>query len=305
MKYALKPFAQVRYINPDAHRWLSDIPPHHWSLSCFDTRHHVEHVTNNHTESFNVWVDKVRYKPMIALLEGLRVKLFSLMWSRREAALKNEDRLTPRARSRLKKLLNRARYARVYRVGEYEFQVDFDDKRCVVRLNDKYCICGQWQVRGIPCVHACACITYTRGNVDDYCSAWFTNEAWKKCYETLCHPIPDESMWPVFENMELNPPVAKKQSGRPKKVRIRSSDEPAKATGQSATKRCRNCLMFGHNIRSCKVPRAEGVSATHQKRRRQRRQTSQVMNTSNIAFLFQHCTLLILAFFRYKLTRFR
>ena len=174
--------------------------------------------------------------------------------------------------------MNRSPYARVYRVGDHEFQVDFDDKRCVVKLDERYCICGQWQVRGIPCIHACACISTVRGNVVDYCSKWFTTESWKRCYSSSCHPIPDESMWPIFENLELNPPFVKKQSGRPKKVRIRSSDEPKKVTGQSATKRCKNCLMFGHNVRTCKVPRAEGSSSSRATKRSRRGHQSKTVS---------------------------
>ncbi|KAF4367799.1 hypothetical protein F8388_016622 [Cannabis sativa] len=79
----------------------------------------------------------------------------------------------------------------------------------------------KWQVRGIPCIHAIACITTIRADIANYCSPYFTTEMWRKTFEQVIHPIPDESMWPQFNDEELLPPVVKKPSGRSKKHRRR------------------------------------------------------------------------------------
>ncbi|PON66723.1 hypothetical protein PanWU01x14_107600 [Parasponia andersonii] len=54
--------------------------------------------------------------------------------------------LTPDVRYRVNKLLNQARTARVYRTCDYEFQVDHDERRVKVSLNDRSCDCdeGLW-----------------------------------------------------------------------------------------------------------------------------------------------------------------
>ncbi|KAF4398689.1 hypothetical protein G4B88_017115 [Cannabis sativa] len=143
---------QIKEFNKNAYNWLTNIDAKHWSMSCFDTSSKVEHLTNNHVESFNDWIDEV------------------------------------------KQILRRARHAEVRRVGNNEFQVDYKGKRCSVILDQRWCICGQWQIRGIPCVHAAACINVTRANINDSCSEYFTTEMWRKTYEPMIHPIPDESI---------------------------------------------------------------------------------------------------------------
>ena len=96
----------------------------------------------------------------------------------------------------------------VRRCGEYEFQVEYEDYKCSVKLNEKYGECEMWQVSGIPCLHAAACINTVRAQVDDYCYPFFSIDCWRKCYTCVIHPIPSMNLWPPFENSELQPPVA-------------------------------------------------------------------------------------------------
>ena len=58
---------------------VEKIPAAQWSKSGFD--HHVksDHVTNNMTESFNKWVDEVRDKPVLTILEHIRRQLMVRM----------------------------------------------------------------------------------------------------------------------------------------------------------------------------------------------------------------------------------
>ncbi|KAM6556859.1 hypothetical protein CsatB_003878 [Cannabis sativa] len=88
---------------------------------------------------------------------------------------------------------------------------------------------------------------------------------WRKTFEQVIHPIPDESMWPQFNDEELLPPVVKEPPGRSKKHRRRrvaGEERPLPPTsrkqptrkGVSSTKKCSNCHEFGHNSRSCKKP---------------------------------------------------
>lgn len=53
----------------------------------------------------------------------------------------------------------------------------------------------------------------------------------------------------------LNPPLVKKQPGRPKKQRKKGPEEPTnqqKASRKGLAVYCRRCLKSGHNIRTCK-----------------------------------------------------
>ncbi|XP_062088435.1 uncharacterized protein LOC133794998 [Humulus lupulus] len=254
----------IKEFHSETHEWLSNIEFNHWTLIKFDTRAKVEHITNNFVESFNDWIEEHRYKPPVDLLEGLRMQQSAMMYARKKTAERWEHKLTPKVHQKVHELLKKGRRAHVTRVGEEEFQVDYDKKSCIVRLNEWYCICGQWQVRGIPCIHAAACIRKIRANIEDYCSPYFTTEIWRKTFQGVIHPIADESMWPEFDDEELLPPVIKVQPGRPKKHRRRRvpgeerplpsmiENQPQRLV--SSTKKCKNCHEFGHNKRTCKNP---------------------------------------------------
>ncbi|PON73754.1 Zinc finger, SWIM-type [Parasponia andersonii] len=82
------------------------------------------------------------------------MKMMTCLHSRATTIARWDQVLTLGVRYRVNKLLNQARSARVYHTCDYEFQVDYDERRVKVSLNDRSCDCGQWEVRGIPCVHS-------------------------------------------------------------------------------------------------------------------------------------------------------
>ncbi|XP_062103440.1 uncharacterized protein LOC133814507 [Humulus lupulus] len=231
---------KIKEFNKDEYKWLTDIEVKHWSMSCFDTTSKVEHLTNNHVESFNDWIDEIRLKPPIEFLEGLQIQNSDIMCSRRITFERWNEKLTPKVHLKVKQLLRRARYAKVRQVGPNEFQVDYMNKRCAVRLDVGWCICGQWKIRGISCVHVAASINLTRANINDYCSEYFTTEIWRITYESVIHPIHDESMWIRHADAPLLLSPIRNQPGRSKKHRKRKVvGEERTMRPVSNTKRCK------------------------------------------------------------------
>ena len=135
---------QIKALNENAFQLLSAIEPKHWSRRKFDYHPKVEHVTNNLVESFNGWLDKLRSKPPITLLEALRDQHTKLMYTRQATAERYTGRLTPKVENRIQELRKKARRASVRRVGPHEFQVMYEDETCAVKLDDTYCVCEQW-----------------------------------------------------------------------------------------------------------------------------------------------------------------
>ena len=97
------------------------------------------------------------------------------------------------------KLLNRvSRHANVLRCAAYEFEVELNNQRVGVRLDDNYCDCGAWELRGIPCVHALTCINTIRADVTVYCCTYFSTEKWRATFAAVVHPIRTRNYWPKF-----------------------------------------------------------------------------------------------------------
>ncbi|XP_062086330.1 uncharacterized protein LOC133792440 [Humulus lupulus] len=111
----------IKQFNMEAHEWLSNIDFGHWTLSKFDTRTKVEHLTNNFVVSFNDWIEEHRYKPPIELLEGLRIKHAEMLCTRKDVDERWEQKLTPRVHLKVNELLKKSRLAHVTRVGQEEF----------------------------------------------------------------------------------------------------------------------------------------------------------------------------------------
>ncbi|PON79222.1 Zinc finger, CCHC-type [Parasponia andersonii] len=224
---------RMKVMNGEAHKWLLQIPTKHWARHAHDTRVKVEHLTNNFCESFNSWLDELHFRPPMVLLEGLRMKMMLCLYSRVTTVARWDQVLTPGIRYRVKKLLNQAESARVYRTCDYEFLVDYDERRVKqsIPFEDKL---------------------QTFVILQDFCDPYFHTETWRKCYSGAIHAIPDEGLWPQFDDDQLlAPPKLVRPPGRPKKHRRRDRDEARPVTHRSTTVKCSRCGIYGHNARSC------------------------------------------------------
>lgn len=113
----------------------------------------------------------------------------------------------------------------VFREGDiYEVLVD-NSEDYVVNLTANICDCGEWEILGLPCVHAIKCIDGIRVDVGAYVHYYMKKDAYIRTYTSHIHPIPAESRWPIILTNELEPHEVKRQIGRPRKVRVREASE--------------------------------------------------------------------------------
>ncbi|XP_016172476.1 uncharacterized protein LOC107614863 [Arachis ipaensis] len=69
--------AEVKAVNQEAYRYLIAIPPRYWSRSRFTYNSKVDTLVNNMSESFNSVIVDAREKPIVTMLEEIRVKLMT------------------------------------------------------------------------------------------------------------------------------------------------------------------------------------------------------------------------------------
>ncbi|KAF9622747.1 hypothetical protein IFM89_033982 [Coptis chinensis] len=114
------------------------------------------------------------------------------------------------------------------------------------------------------------------GKVIQYCSPYFSVEAFRATSATYLYPIDNIEDWPKIDNIEelVLPPKNTRKSGRPKKQRIRGEDEPLKSH-----RKCPKCGTPGHNTLTCDA-RKKGV---HSKRRKPQDQGAQYHNEAAVA----------------------
>ncbi|XP_070004923.1 uncharacterized protein [Nicotiana sylvestris] len=126
--------------------------------------------------------------------------------------------------------------------------------RNVVRLHERNCTCGRFQLDDIPCPHAMAVIQKFHMDSYKYCSDYYSIDYLLKIYEITVNPLPDETTWQIPEHVSSQvvlPPKGKIKPERPKKKRGIGSWE-----GNTVT--CALCGRKGHNRRTCRnIPKRD------------------------------------------------
>ena len=205
-----------------AWQFLSLLETRNWAFHAMDSRVKRDHITSNFVESFNAWVGEERFRPPITMLEHIRSKIMALIFTRQQIAARWEQPLTPDVYGRMRMLERKSRHTKVIRCHLYEFEVVLYDLRVGVQLDNRRCDCNAWELKGIPCVHALACIHFIRANIEEYVDPYFTSDKWRKTFDGVVHPIPSRIYWPSFpEATLLAPPIPKRQTGRPRLYRTK------------------------------------------------------------------------------------
>ncbi|KAH7845987.1 hypothetical protein Vadar_008340 [Vaccinium darrowii] len=121
------------------------------------------------------------------------------------------------------------------------------DPSVMVDIGRRTCSCTQWQLNGVPCVHAVCAIKKSRRALNDCVDRYFHVECYREVYSRPIMPIP--TLWKPegVSGATILAPLSKKPPGRNKKKRIRSFREKVKFI------KCTRCGKRGsHNRRSCK-----------------------------------------------------
>lgn len=96
--------------NPDAYVYLMEKAPHTWSHAFFKTHRACDAVENGISECFNSLLVNARRKPILTLLEAIRVIIVERMDKMRERASKWVDDICPAIRKKLEYLKEQQRY---------------------------------------------------------------------------------------------------------------------------------------------------------------------------------------------------
>ncbi|XP_057434870.1 uncharacterized protein LOC130727680 [Lotus japonicus] len=135
------------------------------------------------------------------------------------------------------------------------FEVERDKDKYAVNVALRSCACRRWDLTGIPCVHAVACMWYNHHVPENYVDMAYRRHTFLNTYSHIILPNNGPKLWPEVEAAPLNPPYVRRAPGRPKKQRNKANDEPRNPNRLrriSSTVRCRRCGEPGHNKRTCK-----------------------------------------------------
>ncbi|XP_057543416.1 uncharacterized protein LOC130821645 [Amaranthus tricolor] len=191
-------------------------------------------LLNNNCEAFNNVLVEARGRPIISLMEWIRRYVMQRSAYKREG-LSNFEEIYG---------------LRVIPVDVYEFEVDDIEDFYLVNLANRTCHCGSWDLIGIPCKHAVACIVLRKLDAKDFVHEVYLVETYRKTYSPKFYGMPGHKMWPTTTLAKPLPPPYRKMPGRPnKRKRKKEVDEGKggkKAVKEFKQRRCGNCGDLGH-----------------------------------------------------------
>ncbi|XP_052194908.1 uncharacterized protein LOC127802872 isoform X2 [Diospyros lotus] len=249
--------ARIKNLDCHAESWLRNkLQPWMWSRHAFDPRAKSDMLHNNLAETFNSFILEAWDKPILTLCETIRRMLMNRFIAKREGMINYKGPIRPRIQTKLEMVKKQASEWIIVPCGDGRFEVENAWRtRKLVDLNQKTCTCRQWDLTGIPCSHAVACIYKMRLVPEDFVHPYYSMETFRKAYAHNIDPIPGEEDWPKTNQNPLVAPKYNNGPGRPKKARKKAADEPInpyRVSRKGQSLKCGNCGAVGHNARGCK-----------------------------------------------------
>ena len=234
-------------------------------------------MENGGNESFNAVIVDARNKPIISMLEELRLYMIDKLFHSPLKGWSND--VSPAIGLKLNELKRDQRAWQVLPSGLEIFETRLANEAFEVDLEKRTCSCRLWQLNGYGCVHSVAAIFFLNREVEAYVDPMFKREKYLKTYYYSISPLNGSSMWPETSYTPPLPPIARRMPGRPKIKRKRDSVENVGRLRVSKTGRmmtCGLCAEQRHNKRCC--PTAPGRSKLPVKRAKKR---SKVISYNN------------------------
>ncbi|XP_057803709.1 uncharacterized protein LOC131019041 [Salvia miltiorrhiza] len=246
--------AKVSAINKKAVEDLLHYPTENWCKAYQSTRCSTYMVDNNISESFNSSISDARHKPIISMLEEIRMLVMSRIKDRKQLVDHWKTEWCPKAMQMFEANKAASMNCNVLWNGDYGYEVEEGEDKHIVFVDTKKCSCRMWDLSGIPCPHAIAAFYSSQLDPLSVMSNWYHSSMYRKSYEHAIQPIPGYKFWDIqFKDYIEAPPVEKK-IGRPKKNRVRASNEPRlkhKLSRIGKTQHCSICGSASHKKHKC------------------------------------------------------
>ncbi|CAI9262502.1 unnamed protein product [Lactuca saligna] len=236
------------------------------------TRYACEAVENGISECFNSIIVDARKKPLITMLEEIRIYIMDRFAHMIEESTRWNTRICPAVLKKMKLFGKNMRFWLIIHSQQHVFEARRGCDSYMVDLDGRHCTCRLWDLAGIPCVHAIATINYIHQTPDEYIDDMFSKEQFLKCYSANISPVNGSNLWPQTEYIKPLPPVSRRIPGRPKVNRRRHVSENDGRVHTPRTIRCGKCFEYDHNQKGCKNATREPIPMPPKKKGRPRKE---------------------------------
>ncbi|KAF7802871.1 uncharacterized protein G2W53_041982 [Senna tora] len=220
---------EIKKVNESAYQHLKEIPPRFWTKSAFRPGPKCDQLLNNMCETFNAVILKAREKPIVTMLDDIKVYLME-RWAknRKDAEKLQSQAVLPKIQKRLDKEFQESGKSLPRWAGEKKYEVKGPNEKFAIDLSRRECGCRKWMLTGIPFAHAISCINHMGGKPENYIPSYYRTEHYKMCYVPVINPSDGPNLWPSTPYDDVLPPPYRKPIERPKKRRRKEDDEQTK-----------------------------------------------------------------------------
>ncbi|GKB18469.1 hypothetical protein Tco_0852392 [Tanacetum coccineum] len=236
-------------LNEHAHKWLVERDPNTWSRAFFHMDRSCGAFENGICESYHAAIINQRGKPIITMLEDIRIYLMQRLVIMSEKARGLTDIITPSVRKQLEKLKEYLRLWEVYPSGYREFEVRKLNAGFGVNLETHKCTCRLWDLTGIPCIHGVAAYAYLMKDPAEGVSDFYSKTAWQNYYISFIKPVSGQSMWVKTGLPPPMPPKKRVMPGRPKRKRQKHPSEVNDSSSQRVSRFGRTMTWWSEVLR--------------------------------------------------------
>jgi len=249
----------MKVLDTDAHAWLEKMPPNTWVRAFFSTFPKCDILLNNSCEVFNKYILDARELPILSMLERIKGQLMTRFYNKQKEV--NDNWTGPVCPKIRKKLLKNSDYANLCYVmpsGKGIFQVQCKGADYNVDICNKTCDCRRWDLTGIPCNHAVACLRHERIPAEEVLPICYSTKTFSKVYGFNIMPCADKNSWEKTNGPKVLPPVYEKKVGRPTKSRRKQLHEVQGKDGPKMSRHgviitCSWCKGQHHNRAGCSL----------------------------------------------------
>ncbi|GJU51850.1 pentatricopeptide repeat-containing protein [Tanacetum coccineum] len=139
---------EMKKINSEAYDYLIGRDPNSWSSAFFNLSVKCLAFKNGICESYHRAILLQRHKPIITMLEDIRVYLMQTVVAMHNIAINLEDQITPTVIKKLECLKRGQRHWTVFPSDYKQLEVKCGDSAFRVNLGEKTCACRLWQLSG-------------------------------------------------------------------------------------------------------------------------------------------------------------
>lgn len=216
-------------------------------------------LLNNNCEVFNKYILNARELPVLSMFEKIKSQLMTRHHNKqKEMVAEMQGEYCPKIRKKVSINAEWANKCYALPAGQGVFQVLVKDYQHIVDINAKSCDCRRWQLTGVPCSHAIACLRHERIAPESVLHACYSVHSFGTAYGFNIWPCKDKLDWEKVNGPQVMPPLYEKKVGRPPKSRRKQPHEVQGRNGPKLSKHgvvmhCRHCSEPNHNAGGCKL----------------------------------------------------